>query len=142
MDRVYCSCHRKEQRQYQTGLGGAASTARMLPNNHGNIDPMTRQKVSDELKEKLIKLNGIKWYVELTVKMIKYDRKGEEITADVVFRDETEILLTSQDIDDQYDKQIDLIMRLLRDWVKDSTIGQFKTLKTCYYTWLSTNQYL
>ena len=123
---VCCSCRRKEQRQHQTGLGGAAFIARMLPNNHGNIDPLTtlsqeRQKVSDELKEKLIELNGIKWYVEFTVKMIKYDRNGEEITADVVFRGETEILLTSQDIDDQYDKQIDLIMRLLRDWVKDGS---------------------
>ena len=38
---VYCSCRRKEQRQYQTGLGGAAFIARMLPNNHGNIDPLT-----------------------------------------------------------------------------------------------------
>ena len=41
-----------------------------------------------------------------------------EITADVVFRGETYTFLTPKDVDDQNDKQVDLIMRLQRDWVK------------------------
>ena len=57
-----------------------------------------RQMVNDELEEKLFKLNSVKWYIEVTVNMVKYDRKGEEMTADVVFQGETEILLAPQDI--------------------------------------------
>ena len=54
--------------------------------------------VNDELEEKLFKLNSVKWYIEVTVNMVKYDRKDEEMTADVVFRGEMEILLAPQDI--------------------------------------------
>ena len=56
--------------------------------------------------------------MSLIVTLFKLNREGEEITTIASLRGETETLLDEYDIEEQYNNQIDLIMRRLKDFIR------------------------
>ena len=103
---------KKQYRNYQQGLGGAASIVNITGENNGDpLVTMTNAKeiAKEEIRARLSEYNGIKWYFTLIVAMFKFNRVREEITISVSFRGETETLLGECDIDKQYNNKIDLI---------------------------------
>ena len=80
-----------------------------------------KEIAKEEIRAKLSEYNGIKWYLTLLVTMFKFNREGEEITISTSFRGETELLLDECGIDEQYNNQIYLIMRRLKDFMRESS---------------------
>ena len=114
---------KKQHRNYQQGMGGAASTVNITGENINDpLVTMTNAKeIAKEIRAKLSVYNGIKWYLTLLVTMFKFNREEEEITISASFRGETEMLLDKCDIDEQYNNQIDLIMRRLKDFIHEGS---------------------
>ena len=54
----------------------------------------------------------------MIVKMVKFNRQGEEIIMDVVFHCELETMLRLPDFDLQFDRMIDAILQKIKDFVK------------------------
>ena len=118
------ACRNKWHRNYQQGLGGAASIIDITGDNID--DPLitmtnTKETAKEDIKTKLSEFNGIKWFISLLVTMQKLNREGEEITTTASFRGETETLLDEFDLDEQYNNQIDLIMRRLKDFIREGS---------------------
>ena len=118
------ACRKKQHRNYQQGMGGAASIVNVTEDSID--DPLitmtnAKEKAKEEIKTKLSEYNGIKWYLTLLVTMFKINREGEEITIIASFRGETETLLDEYEIDEQYNNQIDLIMRRLKDFIREGS---------------------
>ena len=107
---------KKQHRNYQQGIGGAATIVNITGENIDDpLVTMTNAKeiAKEEVRAKLSEYNGIKWYLTLLMTMLKFNREGEEITISASFRGETEMLFGECDIVEQYNNQIDLIMRCL-----------------------------
>ena len=118
------ACRKKQSRHYQRGLGGAASIIEITGDNID--DPLltltnAKENAKEEIKNKLHEFKGIKLFMSLIVTLFKLNREGEEITTIAYFRGETETLLDEYDIEEQYNKQIDLIMRRLKDFIRDGS---------------------
>ena len=108
------SCRKKWHRNYQKGLGGAASIIDITGDNIDDpLISMTNAKetAKEDIKTKLSEFNSVKWFISFLVIMQKLNREGKEITTAASFREETETLLDEIDLDEQYNNQIDLIMR-------------------------------
>ena len=121
---ICSACRKKQHRNYQQGIGGAASIVNITGENIDDpLVTMTNAKeiVKEEIRAKLSEYNGIKWYLTLLMTMFKFNREGEEITISASFRGETEMLLDECDIDEQYNNQIDLIMRRLKDFIREGS---------------------
>ena len=116
-------------------MGGAASIVNITDENIDDpLVAMTNAKeiAKEEIRAKLSEYNGTKWYLTLIVTMFKFNREGEKITISAPFRGETEMLLDECDIDEQYNNQIDLIMRHLKDFIRESsgwTVKQVSALE-------------
>ena len=54
----------------------------------------------------------------MIIKMIKYNREGEEVVMDVVFHSELETMLLLSDFDFQFDRMVDAILQKIKDFVK------------------------
>ena len=118
------ACRKKRHRNYRQGLGGAASIIDLTGDNIDDpLITMTNAKetAKEDIKTKLSEFNGIKWFISLLVTMQKLNREGEEITTTASFRGETETLLDEFDLDEQYNNQIDLIMRRLKDFIREGS---------------------
>ena len=76
------ACRKKQYRNCQQGLGGAASIVNITRENID--DPLTitnaKKIAKKEIRAKLSEYNGIKWYFTLIVTMFKFNREREEIT--------------------------------------------------------------
>ena len=118
------ACRKKQSRHYQRGLGDAASIVDITGDNID--DPLltltnAKENAKEEIKNKLHKFKGIKWFMALIVTLFKLNREGEEITTIASFRGETDTLLDEYDIGEQYNNQIDLIIRRLKDFIRDGS---------------------
>ena len=139
-DRVEChSCHRpldehlmddngrcracNAKRQKQSSLMGAANIIDVSPQDVGNSDPLlfaqaSRETTRIEVENSFLHFKGVKWYLVMIVKMIKYNREGEEVIMDVVFHSELETMLLQTDFDLQFDRMFDAILQKIKDFVK------------------------
>ena len=139
-DRVEChSCHRpldvhlmddngrchacNAKRQKQSSAMGAANIIDVSPQDVGNSDPLLFAQASKEptrlqVEDSFLQFKGVKWYLVMIVKMIKYNREGEEVVMDVVFHSELETMLLLSDFDVQFDRMVDAILQKIKDFVK------------------------
>ena len=67
-----------------------------------------------EVENSFLQFKGVKCYLVMTVKMVKYSREGEEVIMDVVFNSELETMLLLSNFDLQFDKMIDAILQKTR----------------------------
>ena len=70
------------------------------------------------MENSFLQFKGVKWYLVMIVKMVKFNREGEEIIMDVVFHSELETMLLLLDFDLQFDRMIDAILQKIKDCVK------------------------
>ena len=139
-DRVECrSCHRpldehlmedngrcracNAKRQKQSSVMGAANIIDVSPQDVGNSDPLlfaqaSRESTRIQIENSFLQFKGVKWYLVMIVKMVKFNREGEEIIMDVVFHSELETMLLLSDFDLQFDRMIDAILQKIKDFVK------------------------
>ena len=139
-DRVEChSCHRpldvhlmddngrchacNAKRQKQSSAMGAANIIDVSPQDVGNSDPLlfaqaSREPTRLQVEDSFLQFKGVKWYLVMIVKMIKYNREGEEVVMDVVFHSELETMLLLSDFDVQFDRMVDVILQKIKDFVK------------------------
>ena len=106
-----------------------------------------KDNVCEQLVLKLIKFHGVKWYIILVVTMMKKNREGEEVVMETAFQGETETLLLESNIDDQFNKQVDVIMRHIKEFVRNglgwSVLHIDKiTLHVACYTPTSASSYI
>ena len=83
---------------------GAASIIDVAPQDVGKSDPLlfvraSRESTRIEVENSFLQFKGVKWYLVMIFKMIKYNREGEEVIVDVVFHSELETLLLLLDFD-------------------------------------------
>ena len=121
---ICSACRKKQNLNCQQGMGGATNIVDITGDSID--DPLitmtnAKENVKEEIKTKLFEYNGIKWYLTLLLTMFKINREGEEITIIASFRGETETLLDEYEIDKQYNNQIDLIMRRLKDFIREGS---------------------
>ena len=86
-------------------------------------DPLTfatacRELIFDELQYRLAQFKEIKWRLVMTVKTMKYNREDEEVTMEVVFYGDVEILLHETDFDTQFNEQVTCITKKIDEFVK------------------------
>ena len=139
-DRVECrSCHRpldehlmevnghcracNAKRQKQSSVMGAANVIDVSPQDVGDGDPLifaqaSREATRIQMENSFLQFKGVKWYLVMIVKMIKFNREGEEIIMDVVFHSELETMLLLSDLDLHFDRMIDTILQKIKDFVK------------------------
>ena len=101
---LQCLQKKKQYRNCQQGLGGAASIVNITGENID--DPLVtitnaKKIAKKEIRAKLSEYNGIKWYFTLIMTMFKFNREGEEITISASFWGEKDTLLDECDIDEQ-----------------------------------------
>jgi hypothetical protein len=123
------------------GLGGAVQTEAIpIVSDAGALEALTgvREHVRGSLKERLGEYFGIKWLVTLVVTLVKLDCEGEEIEYSPSFRGDVESLLLIDYYDDQFNEQVDLIMRRLNEFL---SLGSGWVLKSCDQIVLSTAVY-
>ena len=121
------TCRRKlDNKNIQTGLGGRAFVEDITPSWNDDLDPLNSlMRAKDDVRERLvlrlIKFHGVKWYIVLVVTMMKHNREGEEVVMETAFQGETETLLLESNIDDQFNKQVDVIMRRIKEFVRNGS---------------------
>ena len=62
------------------------------------------------MEKSFLQFKGVKWYIVMIVKMVKFNREGEEIIKDVVFHSELETMLLLSDFDLQFDRMNEAIL--------------------------------
>ena len=98
-------CHAcNAKRKKQSSAMGATNIIDVSPQDVGNGDPLLFAQASRELtrlqvEDSFLQFKGVKWYLVIIVKMIKYNREGEEVVMDVVFHSELETMLLLSDFD-------------------------------------------
>ena len=119
-DRVeYPSCHRplgehlmevnghcqacNTKRQKQSSVMGAANVIDISPQDVVDGDPLlfaqaSREATRIQMENSFLQFKGVKWYLVMVVKMVKFNREGEEIIMDMVFHSEFDL---------QFDRMID-----------------------------------
>ena len=139
-DRIEChSCHRpldehlmedngrcracNAKRQKQSSVMSTANIIDVSPQDVGNSDPLlfaqaSREPTRIQMENSFLQFKGVKWYLVMIVKMVKFNREGEEIIMDVVFHSELETMLLLSDFDLQFDRMIDAILQKIKDFVK------------------------
>ncbi len=121
------TCRRKRKnKNIQTGLGGRALVEDTIPLANDNIDPLNslinaKGDVRERLLSMLKEYHGVKWYIVLVMTMMKHNREGEEIIMETAFQSETGTLLIDFDIDEQFNKQVDVIMHRLKEFVRNGS---------------------
>ena len=65
--------------------------------------------------------NGIKWYLTMIVSLTKLNRLAEEIDIEATFGGELVTLLLEGNFDEQFDNQIDLILKRLNEFVRNGS---------------------
>ena len=115
------ACNAK--RQKQSSVMGAANVIDVSPHDVGDGDPLlfaqaSREATCIQMENSFLQFKGVKWYLIMIVKMVKFNREGEEIIMDVVFHSELETMLLLSDFDLQFDRMIDAILQKIKDFVK------------------------
>ena len=70
------------------------------------------------MENSFLQFKGVKWYLVMIVKMVKFNRKVEEIIMDVVFYSELETMLLLSDFDLQFNRMNGAILQKIKDFVK------------------------
>ena len=115
------ACNAK--RQKQSSVMGAANVIDVSPQDVGDGDPLlfaqtSREATRIQMENSFLQFKGVKRYLIMIVKMVKFNREGEEIIMDVVFHSELETMLLLSDFDLQFDRMIDAILQTIKDFVK------------------------
>ena len=135
-DRIEChSCHQpldehfmedngrcracNAKRQKQSSAMGAANIIDVSPQDVGKSDPLlfaqaSREPTRIQMENSFLQFKGVKWYLFMIVKMVKFNREGE-IIMDVIFHSELETMLFLSDFDLQFDRMIDAILPFQRE---------------------------
>ena len=90
-----------------------------------------KDKIREELCDRMAEHMGVKWHLSITVEMVKINREGEEVIIETNFRGETETLLVMVDFDEQFNDQVDLIMRRIKEFIGNGsgwTVSQVKNI--------------
>jgi hypothetical protein len=123
-DGICRACRNKTIRECKECIGGAAIIVDLSISN--DIDPLTslastRNETRDVLKDKLNEFYGLKWFLSVVTAMYKTNSLGEEIDMETSFCGETETMLLDDEFEEQFDSQIDTIMRRLKDFVREGS---------------------
>ena len=81
-----------------------------------SLDPLasltkTKRKIKKSVNDHNIQHHGSKWYVTLHVTFVKRNNVGEEMEHERSFRGEVATLLRMEEYEEQFDAQVDLIVR-------------------------------
>lgn len=63
----------------------------------------------------------MKWFLALHVTLFKLNAQAEEVFLDTFFRGEVEALLLTSDIEQQYNAQVELVMRRLNEFLRSGS---------------------
>ena len=123
VDGICTACNRKRQ-NVQVGLGRNALVVDLPLSNPS--DPLTslvdaRSETRNEVKHALAEHNGIKWHLTMNVLLTKLNRLAEEIDIEAMFSGESVTLLLEGDFDEQFDDQVDLILKRLNEFVRNGS---------------------
>ena len=70
----------------------------------------SRDSTRIEVENSFLQFKSVKWYLVMIVKMIKYNREGEEVIMGVIFQSELETMLLLSHFDFLFDKTVDAIL--------------------------------
>ena len=117
------ACNRKRQ-HVQVGLGRNALVVALPLSNPS--DPLTslvdaRSDTRNEVTHALTEHNGIKWHLTMIVLLTKLNRLAEEIDIEATFSGELVTLLLEGDFDEQFDDQVDIILKRLNEFVRNGS---------------------
>ena len=105
-------------RRHQIGLGEEVTTADLPFAAQSQSDALAafadaKEEAKVELKRKLEKYNAI---MTLTIKLVKYDKEGDEIELEASFQSAVEVAFNEEDIKEQYDQAVDIIERKIKEF--------------------------
>ena len=120
---ICVACNRKRQ-NVQVGLGRNALVVDLPLSN--SSDPLTslvdvRGEARNALVHALTEHSGIKWHLTIIVLLTKLNRLAEEIAIESMFSGESVALLLEGDFDEQYDNQVDTILKYLNEFVRNGS---------------------
>ena len=147
-DRVECrSCHRpldehliavnghcracNAKYQKQSSVMGAANAIDVSPQDVGDGDPLilaqaSREATRIQMENSVLQFKGVKRYLVMIVKIVKFSCEDEEIIMDVVFHSELETMLLLSDFDLQFDRMIDTILQKIKDFKVGKRLERLK----------------
>ena len=90
------------------------------------FDPLTslivaRSETKNEESHPLTEHNGIKWHLTMIVLLTKLNHLAEEVNIEATFSGELVTLLLVGGFDEQFDDQVDFILKLLNEFVKNGS---------------------
>ena len=80
-----------------------------------------RNETRNEVVHALSEHNGIKWHMTMIVLLTKMNRLAEEIEIEAMFSGESVTLLLEGYFDEQFDNQVDLILKRLNEFVRNGS---------------------
>lgn len=122
-NRIRRSCKNKQHRVEQIGLGVAVCTYTTSVSSSDLLVVLTnaREITREELINRLAEHTGVKWYLSITVGMMKINREGEEVYMETTFREVMETLLIIYEFDEQFNNHIDLTMRRIKQFISNGS---------------------
>ena len=123
VDGICVACSRKRQ-NVQVGLGRNALVVDLaLTNPSDPLSTLTdaRHETRNEVMNALTDHNGIKWQMTVTMLLKKLNKLAEEIEMEAMFNGESVTLLLEGDFDEQFNNQIDLILKRLNEFVRNGS---------------------
>ena len=116
---ICLTCRNKQHRIEKIGLGEAVSTYALPVSSFDPLASLTdaRERILEELVNRLTEHMSIKWYLSITVSRTKINRESEEVYAKTMFKGEMEMLLLTSEFDEQSSDYIDLVMRRMKEFI-------------------------
>ena len=116
-----CNACRNKRDRSRSGLGGQAVMEEFeAAESLDSLASLTKakRKIKKSVSDHNIKHHGSKWYVTLHVTFVKRNNVGEEVEHETSFRGEVATLIRIEEYEEQFDAQVDLIMRRIAEFVQ------------------------
>ena len=90
------------------------------------MDPLAsltkaKREIKKSMNDHNIEHHGFKWYATLHVTFVKRKNVGEEVEHETSFRGKMATLIRMEEYEEQFDTQVDLIMRRIAEFVKNES---------------------
>ena len=85
-----------------------------------------KEEAKFELKRKLEEYGNIKWYINMVMKLMKFDEEDEEIELKASFQSEVEVAFNEENVREQYDRGVDLIESKIKEFISQESVSQLE----------------